>query len=282
MTERRTKENPWEEVYVNQCRDAAIGRLFKGLIHNLNGVIHVFSMQSELLNLMYGRADNMLQQLLDSFPDESAREYAVNLRDMLRQRAGMMGQVSDKISASQDIMRRTQPLLDIGDPDLSRPYDLNTMVREEVELLCADSFFKHNVKRELRLADNLPPLKGFAPELNYAFFSLIENALEEIKSSSADTEPKEAEEFIDEKPSVIIETACCDSRFVISVQNSGAGIAESDIKRIFDPFFTTKNNHAGLGLYLAKQTMEARGGEISCENNPKSTKFILSFPVDRD
>lgn len=282
MTERRTKENPWEEAYVNQCRDAAIGRLFKGLIHNLNGIIHVFSMQTELLNLMYSRADNMLQQLLDSFPDESAREHAGNLRDMLRQRAGMMGQVVDKISISQDIMSRTQPLLNVRDPDSSRSYDLNTLVREEVELLCADSFFKHNVKKELRLADNLFPLKSFGPELNYAFFALIENALEEIKSLSADSQPGEAEEFIDEQPSVIIETACCDNRFVISVQDSGEGIVESDIKRIFDPFFTTKAGHAGLGLYLAKQAMEARGGEISCENNPGSTKFILSFPIDRD
>ncbi|MEA2084587.1 MAG: HAMP domain-containing sensor histidine kinase [Thermodesulfobacteriota bacterium] len=282
MTEHRIKKDPWEEAYINQYRDAAIGRLFKGLVHNLNGIIHVFSMQTELAGLMYGQADDMLQQLLDSFPDESAREHAINLKDMLKQRAQMMSQVYDKISTGRDIMRNIQPLSDIREPGLSRPYDLNTLVREEVELLHADSFFKHKVTKELKLADKLPPLNGFEPELHCAFFALIENALEEIKPSPADTQPEEAEEFIEGQPSVIIETACREGRFIISVQDSGAGIAESEIEMIFAPFFTTKTNHAGLGLYLAKQIMVARGGEIFCESSPGSTRFILSFPADRD
>jgi signal transduction histidine kinase len=54
-------------------------------------------------------------------------------------------------------------------------------------------------------------------------------------------------------------------------------------EKIFEPFFTTKGNlGTGIGLWIAKQLTEQRGGQISvtsCTKNGSSgTCFTISIP----
>lgn len=69
-----------------------------------------------------------------------------------------------------------------------------------------------------------------------------------------------------------VETRCidiiasfCDDGIVISISDTGPGIAENVIENIFDPFFTTKEVGLGLGLGLSisYRIMESLGGKIS-------------------
>jgi PAS domain S-box-containing protein len=46
------------------------------------------------------------------------------------------------------------------------------------------------------------------------------------------------------------------------VQDSGKGIAPSDMDRIFEPMFTTKRKGTGLGLAVAQQIVTQHGGKI--------------------
>jgi PAS domain S-box-containing protein len=48
------------------------------------------------------------------------------------------------------------------------------------------------------------------------------------------------------------------------IRDNGNGIREEHLAQIFEPFFTTKGDlGTGIGLWVAKQLVEARGGEIS-------------------
>ena len=48
------------------------------------------------------------------------------------------------------------------------------------------------------------------------------------------------------------------------VRDNGNGIRQEHLAQIFEPFFTTKGDlGTGIGLWVAKQLVEARGGEIS-------------------
>ena len=48
------------------------------------------------------------------------------------------------------------------------------------------------------------------------------------------------------------------------VRDNGTGIQPEHLAQVFEPFFTTKGNlGTGIGLWVAKQLVEARGGEIS-------------------
>jgi PAS domain S-box-containing protein len=50
----------------------------------------------------------------------------------------------------------------------------------------------------------------------------------------------------------------------IQIQDTGCGIDQKDITKVFEPFFTTKGNlGTGIGLWVAKELIEQRGGQIA-------------------
>ena len=53
----------WESAYAEQMHDAALGKLFRGIVHNLNGLLQAFSMQAELLELMFQQAEQFFGQI---------------------------------------------------------------------------------------------------------------------------------------------------------------------------------------------------------------------------
>ncbi len=67
---------------------------------------------------------------------------------------------------------------------------------------------------------------------------------------------------------------------VITVVDTGCGIAEADRPRIFDPFFTTKPEGTGIGLAAVKRTVEAFGGDITVDTcGERGSTFELSLPL---
>lgn len=64
---------------------------------------------------------------------------------------------------------------------------------------------------------------------------------------------------------------------VITVRDTGSGIAEEAVDRIFNPFFTTRNTGTGLGLAIVHRIVDAHGGAISVTNDAGAV-FRLSLP----
>ncbi len=54
----------------------------------------------------------------------------------------------------------------------------------------------------------------------------------------------------------------------LTVTDRGEGISEGLRERVFEPFFTTRSEGNGLGLAVARQIVEAHGGEISVDSAP--------------
>jgi PAS domain S-box-containing protein len=72
---------------------------------------------------------------------------------------------------------------------------------------------------------------------------------------------------------------------LISVEDTGLGIAASDLENIFDPYWTVgrkREEGTGLGLYITKAIVEAHGGKIWVKSEPGSgAAFFFTIPVDR-
>ena len=88
---------------------------------------------------------------------------------------------------------------------------------------------------------------------------------------------------------VSFEVRADQTEVVISVIDSGPGIAPDDFKLIFDKFYRTDSSDSqaaygyGLGLYVCRLLVEAQGGKIWVENRSgKGSAFSFTLPVWRE
>lgn len=68
---------------------------------------------------------------------------------------------------------------------------------------------------------------------------------------------------------------------VIEIIDSGIGIPKEIIDNIFEPYFTTKGeNGTGLGMKIAKDSIESHGGTIHVDSEVGvGTKIIILVPI---
>ncbi len=71
---------------------------------------------------------------------------------------------------------------------------------------------------------------------------------------------------------VLVQLSQAQGEYRLLVEDTGSGIPSADLKRIFDRFYQSDNTRhipgTGLGLYLARQIIEAHGGRIWAANRP--------------
>lgn len=97
--------------------------------------------------------------------------------------------------------------------------------------------------------------------------NLIENAFESMNDMNYDGQ-KELLFGMYSKPGALLITA----------DDTGSGIADSNIERIFENGFSTKGSGRGTGLYQVKNLIEAAGGKINVESQEGiGTSFTVSF-----
>ena len=67
---------------------------------------------------------------------------------------------------------------------------------------------------------------------------------------------------------------------LIEIEDTGVGIADSDLQRIFIPFFTTKEKGHGIGLALAHRVITEHGGTLTAASNRAGgATFTVRFPI---
>ncbi len=86
-----------------------------------------------------------------------------------------------------------------------------------------------------------------------------------------------------------LEVSGDDDRVRFSVEDTGVGIPEENVKRIFEPFFTTKGvgKGTGLGLSVSYGIVKMHHGNITVESNaepsrgPTGTRMTVTLPRRR-
>ena len=67
---------------------------------------------------------------------------------------------------------------------------------------------------------------------------------------------------------------------LVTVCDSGPGVAPEHIERLFEPFYTTKATGMGMGLSICRTIIEAHGGRLwASANVPRGTMFQFTVPV---
>jgi signal transduction histidine kinase len=91
---------------------------------------------------------------------------------------------------------------------------------------------------------------------------------------------KNAKEALGEEGTITIQIVDAGSKMRVSISDTGPGIPEIIRARIFEPFVTYgKKRGTGLGMAIAKSTVDAHGGRIWLESETgKGTTFHVEVP----
>ena len=110
------------------------------------------------------------------------------------------------------------------------------------------------LKLTVDMPSNLPPAKGDERRIAQALLNLVGNAIKFTEAGE-----------------VAIKAVAAERSFIVSVRDTGPGIAANDQAKIFEKFqqadnlTARKQGGAGLGLAIAKRFIEMHGGCISVE-----------------
>jgi signal transduction histidine kinase len=91
----------------------------------------------------------------------------------------------------------------------------------------------------------------------------------------------------DENRNITVDLVKTGQRAEIRVADNGVGISKDEQARIFDRFYRVSDNYSravsgtGLGLFLAREIIEAHKGEITVESagENKGSVFTISLPL---
>jgi len=115
----------------------------------------------------------------------------------------------------------------------------------------------------------LPAIQMRENELEQVFFALAQNAVDAADGAK--------------DRCLLIRGALRDDEIELRFEDSCGGIEPANLLRIFEPFFTTKPpaQGVGLGLFVARQIVQRRGGQISVQNrHGLGVTFVVTLPVD--
>jgi signal transduction histidine kinase len=185
--------------------------------------------------------------------------------DVAEARAAATRVVSDVRRAS-DIIDRVRALYARGAPG-REPVDVNAVVRDLAELMRHEAR-QHGVTIRTQLGGALPPVTADRAQLQQVVMNLMLNGIEAMKEGGGE---------------LTVTSARGDAgagALLVSVHDTGAGLAAEQAERIFDAFFTSKTRGTGMGLSISRTIIESHGGRLwaRADGGPGAT-FQFSLPV---
>ena len=145
--------------------------------------------------------------------------------------------------------------------------DLNELVRE-VLVLTQDERRNWQIEVHTELDENLPSVTADRVQLQHVLFNLMTNAIDAMESVTDRNRILRVKSNPNGSAGVLI-----------TVEDSGIGIAPENINRIFSAFFTTKSHGMGLGLAICRSIVESHGGRLSASPNyPHGAAFQIVLP----
>jgi signal transduction histidine kinase len=149
--------------------------------------------------------------------------------------------------------------------------EVNTVVHATLSLLRPD-LAEQGVLVTTEYQENLPQISVHRSQLQQVILNLIKNAVDAMNASGSRARRLRLGTRLDGQTTV-----------VVSVQDSGLGVADEDRRRVFEPFFTTKPTGTGLGLSICRAIVEEHGGELRLvKTDTDGTIFEVALPVNTE
>ncbi len=248
-----TEKKKLEAHFMRAQRMESIGTLAGGIAHDLNNVLTPILMSIKLLR--------------DELGDGSGQELLDTLESSAHRGAGIVQQV---LSFARGVE---------GERAIFQPkHPLNEVIK------IAKDIFPPLIHIRSKIAKDLWPVYGDPTQVHQVFMNLFVNARDAMPHGGR-LQVDAENTVVDESYSRMQADAKAGPYVVISISDSGTGIAPGVLPKIFEPFFTTKEvgKGTGLGLSTAMAIVKSHGGFFNVYSEMgKGTSFKVHLPAASD
>ena len=204
--------------------------------------------------------------------DRTVRQVGDNLGIIVAEGERLTGLINDLLDLAK---------IEAGRFDFRMaPVALGDVVRQALASTAA-LFEVSGLTLEVAIADGLPPINGDADRLVQVVINLISNAVKFTPHGSVRVAVSDEQVPVGE-----VAGGQAVGSVRVTVTDSGRGIATDDIERIFEPFRQASDTvpdgprGTGLGLPIARQIVEAHGGEMGVVSAPgDGSTFWFRIPA---
>ena len=194
--------------------------------------------------------------------ESGAMEEPEVARDFLERADGEVDRLVQMVEELLELSR-----IESGEAPMERhPVDIGRVVRDAASRL-EPRAKKQGLDLTVSVEDGLPAVIGDAEHLERVVVNLVQNAIK----------------FTPAGGRVAVEAGAFVAGIEVTVSDNGEGILPEDLGRIFERFYKADRSRVsggtGLGLAVAKHTVEAHGGSIMAESEPgKGATFTFTLP----
>ncbi len=141
--------------------------------------------------------------------------------------------------------------------------DILALIREVAEFM-EPGFQERGVAFAIQTSEKLPKIPFDPGQMRQVFINLFKNSLEAMPQGGKLT----------------VSAAVQEGQLVLSVTDTGQGIAPEHLKSLFTPFFSTKEGGTGLGLTICRNLIDQHQGKIDITSEVnRGTTCTIRLPL---
>ncbi|MFP4474929.1 MAG: ATP-binding protein [Desulfatibacillaceae bacterium] len=253
LRQREEEKERLQERLAQSRKMEAIGTLAGGVAHDFNNILGIILGNAEMALASKGTAAEVREFVLE------IRTASLRARELVRQ--------------ILSFARRSKTS--------RKPLPMTPLVRESLKLLRSSLPARVEIVPRIRCENDLVLANG--TQIQQVIINLCANAAHAMRERGGKLEVAMCNEDVEDGgPGRNLEPG---RYLVLSVSDTGHGIAPDIMDRIFEPYFTTKNVNEGTGMGLAVVhgiVTEHQGG-IEVESRPGvGTRMVVRLPCSRE
>jgi len=180
--------------------------------------------------------------------------------------------LSQALVSGRQALAKLQNSVPAVPPEAVKPVNVNQLLREVLSL-STQRLLAGGIIVEWRPAPVLPAVLGREGRLRGMFKQLVDNAIDAIESHRS------------KRRELCIVTRPLEDAVLITIEDTGPGVAKEFHLKVFEPFFTSKDaaDRTGMGLAMVQEVVNEHRGMINIDPDyTEGCRLRLLLPVNHE